>query len=49
MTTSEMDQERSEAFAEKALEMLDEAGFGKVQVKQLPTTSKNSYYIAMTG
>jgi SAM-dependent methyltransferase len=31
---------------EKAVEMLKEAGFGKVEVKQLPHDFQNSYYIA---
>jgi len=31
---------------EKALEMLEEAGFGEVEVKQLPHDFQNSYYIA---
>ena len=31
---------------EKAREMLEEAGFGKVEVKQLPYDLQNSYYIA---
>ena len=34
---------------EKALEMLKEAGFGQVEVKQLPHDFQNSYYIAMKG
>ena len=31
---------------EKALEMLEEAGFGEVEVKQLPHDFQNSYYVA---
>ncbi len=31
---------------EKALEMLEKAGFGEVEVKQLPHDFQNSYYIA---
>ncbi len=31
---------------EKALEMPEEAGFGKVEVKQLPHDFHNSYYTA---
>jgi Zn-dependent membrane protease YugP len=31
---------------EKAREMLNEAGFGEVDVKQLPHDFVNSYYIA---
>lgn len=34
---------------EKALEMLEEAGFGKVEVKQLPHDFQNSYYVAKKG
>jgi 2-polyprenyl-3-methyl-5-hydroxy-6-metoxy-1,4-benzoquinol methylase len=34
---------------EKALEMLEEAGFGEVEVKQLPHDFQNSYYIAKKG
>ncbi len=34
---------------EKAREMLEEAGFGKVEVKRLPHDFQNSYYIAKKG
>jgi 2-polyprenyl-3-methyl-5-hydroxy-6-metoxy-1,4-benzoquinol methylase len=34
---------------EKALEMLEEAGFAEVEVKQLPHDFQNSYYIARKG
>jgi 2-polyprenyl-3-methyl-5-hydroxy-6-metoxy-1,4-benzoquinol methylase len=34
---------------EKALEMLEEAGFKEVEVKQLPHDFQNSYYIAKKG
>jgi 2-polyprenyl-3-methyl-5-hydroxy-6-metoxy-1,4-benzoquinol methylase len=34
---------------EKALEMLEEAGFGQVEVRQLPHDFQNSYYIAKKG
>jgi 2-polyprenyl-3-methyl-5-hydroxy-6-metoxy-1,4-benzoquinol methylase len=34
---------------EKALEMLEEAGFGQVAVRQLPHDFQNSYYIAKKG
>lgn len=34
---------------EKATEMLKEAGFGEVEVKQLPHDFQNSYYIAKKG
>jgi SAM-dependent methyltransferase len=34
---------------EKATEMLREAGFGEVEVKQLPHDFQNSYYIAKKG
>jgi len=38
-----------DAGEEKALEMLEEAGFGEVEVKQLPHDFQNSYYIAKKG
>lgn len=34
---------------EKATEMLEEAGFGEVEVKQLPHDFQNSYYVAKKG
>ncbi len=34
---------------EKASEMLEEAGFGQVEVRQLPHDFQNSYYIAKKG
>jgi len=34
---------------EKAREMLEEAGFGEVEVKQLPHDFQNSYYVAKKG
>lgn len=34
---------------EKALEMLEEAGFGEVEVRQLPHDFQNSYYVAKKG
>jgi hypothetical protein len=34
---------------EKAREMLEDAGFAKVEVEQLPHDFMNSYYIARKG